>query len=139
MIISTRGRYALRVMIDLARHESAGYIPLKEIAERQEISEKYLESILKTLVQSRLVEGIRGKNGGYKIIKNLSDVTAWDIISATENELSVVACLKPGADVCSRAGECATLPMWQDFNTVLKDFFQKYTLYDLANGIKKQP
>ena len=137
MIVSTKGRYALRVMIDIAQHNGDGYIPLKEIAERQDISEKYLEAILKALVQSDLVTGVRGKNGGYKLNRRPSDITAWDVISVTESELSVVSCLSPGAEVCERASECTTLPMWREFNTVLKDFFQKYTIDDLAAGRKK--
>lgn len=137
MIVSTKGRYALRVMIDIAKQENAEYIPLKEIAERQNISEKYLEAILKILVQNELVTGVRGKNGGYKLAKNPSDITAWDVISVTESTLSVVSCLNPGAEACNRASECATLPMWQEFNTVLKEFFRKYTIDDLAKGRRK--
>ena len=137
MIVSTKGRYALRVMIDIAQHKDGEYIPLKVIAERQNISEKYLEAILKILVQNKLVKGARCKNGGYKLAKVPSGITAWDVISVTESELSVVSCLSPGAEACDRARECATLPMWQEFNTVLKEFFQKYTIEDLASGRKK--
>ena len=139
MIVSTKGRYALRVMIDIAQHGKDEYIPLKEIASRQSISGKYLEAILKLLVKSRLVTGVRGKNGGYKLSRDPSDITAWDVISVAESELSVVSCLCPGAEACDRASGCATLPMWQEFNTVMKDFFSKYTIADLANGKKKLP
>jgi Rrf2 family protein len=137
MIVSTKGRYALRVMIDIAKQNKVEYVPLNEIAERQSISEKYLEAILKILVQNGFVTGVRGKNGGYKLTKAPSEISAWDVISVTESELSVVSCLSPGAEVCDRASECATLPMWQEFNTVLREFFQKYTIDDLANGRKK--
>ncbi len=137
MIVSTKGRYALRVMIDIAQHKEDGYIPLNEIATRQGISEKYLESILKTMVQNHLVTGVRGKNGGYKLTRPAAEITAWDVISATESDLSVVACLSPGAEACERASQCVTLPMWREFNAMLKSFFQTYTIDDLVNG--KQP
>lgn len=133
MLISTKGRYALRVMIDLARHQNDEFIPLKEIAKRQGISEKYLESILKLLVINNIVTGTRGKKGGYKLMRRPSEYTAWDIISVTEKEFYAVSCLSPDAPVCSRANICPTLPMWKDFNQTLKDFFSKYTIADLAD------
>ena len=132
MIVSTKGRYALRVMIDLAQHIEDGYVPLKEVAERQGISEKYLEAIIKLLVENGLVSGIRGKNGGYKLLRKPSDITAWDVISVTESDFNAVACLSPGAPVCDRARICATLPMWMDFNVELKSFFGRYTIEGLA-------
>ncbi|MCR4694758.1 MAG: RrF2 family transcriptional regulator [Pseudobutyrivibrio sp.] len=134
MIISTRGRYALRVMIDIVQHNDSEYIPLKEIAERQEISEKYLESILKILVSNKLVEGVRGKNGGYRLSRDAEKITAWDVISVTENELTVVSCLNPDSPACDRAANCSTLPMWREFNKNLKNFFSNYTIEDLATG-----
>ena len=139
MIVSTRGRYALRVMIDLAQHTEDGYVPLKEVAERQGISEKYLEAILKQLVDSGLVSGVRGKNGGYKLVRKPCEYTAWDVISVTENDFHAVACLSPGAPLCERAGSCATLPMWKDFNEELKAFFTNYTIEGLADGVKRPP
>jgi len=132
MIISTKGRYALRVMIDMARHADAQPIPLKDIAARQEISEKYLEAILKLLVQHGLVAGSRGKNGGYRLTRSPADYTAWDIISAAENSLYAVECLTPNAAACSRAAHCATLPMWKAFNENVGQFFSGYTLEELA-------
>lgn len=135
MIVSTKGRYALRVMIDLSQHQNGTYIPLKEIAERQQISEKYLEAILKILVKESLVVGLRGKGGGYKLNKPASEINVWDILSVTESGLSPVSCLEPGAAVCPRAGSCETLPMWKDFNTTVKTFFQKYTVEDLSSSI----
>ena len=134
MIVSTKGRYALRVMIDLAQHIEDGYVPLKEVAERQGISEKYLEAIIKLLVENGLVSGIRGKNGGYKLLREPSDITAWDVISVTESDFHAVACLSPGAPVCERAKSCATLPMWMDFNDELKRFFSRYTIEGLAKA-----
>lgn len=132
MIVSTKGRYALRVMIDLAQHAEEGYVPLKEVAERQGISEKYLEAILKLLVENGLVSGVRGKNGGYRLLREPAAITAWDVISVTENDFHAVSCLSPGAPVCDRAKSCATLPMWMDFNEELKTFFGRYTIAGLA-------
>jgi len=132
MIVSTKGRYALRVMIDLAQHQDQQPLPLKEIAARQGISEKYLEAILKLLVQHHLVSGNRGKRGGYQLTRKPSEYTAWDIISAVENSFYAVECLAPDAGTCERASECATLPMWKDFNKAVEQFFRKYTLENLA-------
>ena len=136
MIISTKGRYALRVMVDLAQHQNGKYIPLKEIAERQEISEKYLESVLKVLVKEKFLLGLRGKGGGYMLNRPASQITAWDVISLTENNgLAAVSCLGPDAVSCPRDLSCSTLPMWQEFEQVVREFFSKYTIEDLAaNG-----
>lgn len=134
MLVSTKGRYALRVMIDLAQHAKEGYVPLKEVAERQGISEKYLEAILKLLVENGLVSGVRGKNGGYRLLRKPSDITAWDVISVAENDFHAVSCLSPGAPACDRANSCATLPMWRDFNEELQRFFSRYTVESLAGA-----
>jgi len=132
MLISTKGRYALRVMIDFARHSGEKVIPLKDVAERQGISEKYLEAIVKLLVQGGLLGGSRGKNGGYRLLKDPSEITAWDVISCAENSFYAVECLSPDAPKCERAEECATLPLWKDFNDTVRDFFQNYTIEELA-------
>ena len=131
MIVSTKGRYALRVMIDLAEHQAEGYIPLREVSERQAISEKYLESIVKTLVQNKLLQGLRGKGGGYKLTRKPEQYTVYDILSLTEGTLAPVSCLEEGAAICPTAGQCRTLPMWQELNTLVGDFFKGYTLADL--------
>lgn len=132
MVVSTKGRYALRVMIDLAQHQNGAYIPLKEIAERQEISEKYLEAILKILVSANMLVGLRGKGGGYKLNKSPEDYTVWDIIKVTEGGLVPVSCLESETTDCPRAGRCETLPMWKEFNATVEAFFSKYTIADLA-------
>lgn len=132
MVISTKGRYALRILIDMAKCDQSTYVSLRDIAERQDLSEKYLESIIKLLVQSGLVVGLRGKNGGYKLAKDAKDITAWDVISKTENDFYVVSCIGPDAPLCDRADSCATLPMWKDFSMELERFFSKYTIADLA-------
>ena len=132
MVVSTKGRYALRVMIDLAKYGKDAFVSLGDIAERQNLSEKYLESIIKMLVQEDLVKGHRGKNGGYKLSRDAKDITAWDVISVTENDFYVVACMDPKAPKCDRINSCVTLPMWKDFSETMENFFKKYTIAELA-------
>ncbi len=133
MIVSSKGRYALIVMIDLARHADDGYIPLREIAARQRISEKYLEAILRELVKNKLLDGIRGKGGGYRLVRSPEQYTAWDIISVAEEGISTVACLEMNGQVhCPNAAACDTLPMWRDFGKTIEEFFSGYTLSELA-------
>lgn len=131
MLISTKGRYSLRVMIDLAEHCSDGYIPLKEIAQRQEISEKYLESIIKLLVKDKLLIGLRGKGGGYKLTKLPEQYSVGSILRLTEESLSPVACLDPNADACPRIASCRTLPLWKGLNRVISEYLDHVTLADL--------
>lgn len=138
MVVSTKGRYALRVMIDIAEYGENSYVALGDIARRQGLSEKYLESIIKMLVQNKLVKGLRGKNGGYKLTKDAKEITAWDIISITENDFYVVACMDPNAPKCDRIAQCVTLPMWKEFSEEMKSFFQRYTIADLATKEVKQ-
>ncbi|MBR4557930.1 MAG: Rrf2 family transcriptional regulator [Clostridiales bacterium] len=133
MVVSTKGRYALRVMIDIAKYGEESYVALGDIAKRQGLSEKYLESIIKMLVQNKLVKGLRGKNGGYKLTKDASEITAWDVISITENDFYVVACMDPNAPKCDRIAQCVTLPMWKEFSEEMQKFFQKYTISELAS------
>ena len=118
-MISTKARYALRVMIDLAEHQDAGYIPLKDIAARQEISEKYLEIIIKILVKGKMLKGLRGKGGGYILTREPS---------------APVACLQPDAEVCNRKDICVTLPLWEKYYTLVHDFFFHITLEDVINN-----
>lgn len=134
MLISTRGRYALRVMIDLAEQQSGSYIPLKEIAQRQEISEKYLESIIKTLVHTGDVEGLRGKGGGYRLTRAPEDYSAGDLLRKMEGTLSPVACLGPGSASCSRAADCRTLPMWKELDRRVNDYLDSVSIADLMRG-----
>ena len=131
MLISTKGRYALRVMIDLAEHQAEGYIPLKEVAERQGISEKYLESIIKLLVRANLLSGLRGKGGGYKLTKATDLYTVGGILRLTEDSLAPVACLDPGAAVCEKMTECRTLSMWKGLDKVISDYLDSVTIADL--------
>lgn len=136
MIVSTKGRYALRVMIDLAEQDFGGYTPLKAIAVRQDISEKYLESILKTLVRNGFLEGLRGKGGGYRLTRAPEQYTVGSILRLTEDSLAPVACLSGTMPACKRVAECRTLPMWRDLNSLINNYFDGITLADLT---KKPP
>lgn len=134
MKISTRGRYALRVMIDLAEHYGEGYIPLKDVAQRQEISLKYLEKILPALSKNNMIEGVHGKGGGYRLARKAQEYRVGEIIRITEGDLAPVACLKSGGERCERTAECRTLPMWKRFYEIVNDYFDGITLADLADG-----
>ena len=134
MMVSTRGRYALRVMIDLSKQDREAYIPLKDIAERQEISEKYLESIVKSLTKAGLLEGLRGKGGGYKLTRPADEYTVYEILVLTEGGLAPVSCLECSGKSCDRASECPTLPMWRELDKMIRDYFEGITLSQLANN-----
>ena len=130
-MISTKGRYALRVMVDLAENAGEGCVPLKDIAERQGISKKYLESIVKRLVEGKMVEGISGKGGGYRLTRRPEEYSVGEILELTEGSLSTVACLSCGAPRCDRASDCRTLPLWFEFDRLTYDFFYGKKLSDL--------
>lgn len=136
MMVSTRGRYALRVLVDLAEHQSDGYITLKEIAGRQEISEKYLETIVKDLVKLHVLEGVRGKGGGYRLDKKPEEINVLEILRVMEGTLSPVACLAPDSKPCSRSADCRTLPLWQGLDQVVSDYLGKFTIQDLVRQAK---
>lgn len=138
MLISTRGRYALRVLIDLAEHGQGGYIPMKEIAQRQGISLKYLERILPVLTKSGMIEGLQGKTGGYRLTRPPEQCALGDILRLTEGDLAPVACLEAGAPACPRSGQCRTLPLWQEFSDLVNDFFDSKTLADVARLPKSE-
>ena len=133
-MISTKARYALRVMIDLAQNQQDGYIPLKDIAARQDISEKYLEIILKALVKGKIIKGLRGKGGGYMLTRSPEEYVIGEIIELTEGPLAPVACMLPDADPCPRKDTCMTLPLWQKYDSVIHDFFYNITLEEVLNG-----
>jgi Rrf2 family protein len=130
-MISTRGRYAIRVMIDLAEHENGSYIPLKDIAARQEISKKYLEIIVKDMVAGGLVTGASGKGGGYKLCRRPEDYSVGEILELMEGTLSSVACLAADTNDCPRRSACSTLPMWEEYDSMVHDFFFGKKLTDL--------
>ncbi len=139
MMISTKGRYALRVMIDLASQQTLSYTPLKEITQRQNISTKYLESILSTLVKANLVIGIRGKGGGYRLTQGPEEYTIGHILRLTEGSLAPVSCLHPKSPPCERVDSCPTLPMWKKLNDLIDEFFDGITLQDLVLAEKNAP
>lgn len=132
MLISTKGRYALRVMVDLAEHRGGGFIPLKEIARRQNISEKYLESIIKLLVRARMLSGLRGKGGGYKLTGDPEQYTVGAILRLTENTLAPVSCLEEDASTCPNAAECRTIALWKGLDKVINDYLENVTVADLT-------
>ena len=131
-MITTKGRYALRVMIDLAQHRGASNIPLKDIADRQDISKKYLEIITKELVKGGMLKSTSGKGGGYSLCREPEDYDVYEILELMEGSLSPVACLAPGAEPCPRANTCPTLPMWKEYNAMVRDFFRGKKLSDFT-------
>ena len=130
-MISTRGRYALRVLIDLSDHNNGKYIPMKDVAERQNLSLKYLERILPTLTKAKLIEGVHGKGGGYRLTRRPEDYTVGEILRLTEGDLAPVACLLPDAAPCPRAAECRTLKLWKDYYDMTNRYFDSISVADL--------
>lgn len=134
-MISTRGRYALLVLLDLAeRQGEEGYLPLKELAERHEISEKYLEAIVKSLVQAKILKGSRGKGGGYRLVRSPEECTLGSVLRQTEGDLAPVSCLEEGEVVCEKASECPTLPTWMRLNSMIQQFLDSVTLAQLMES-----
>ena len=131
-MISTKGRYGLRVMIDLAEQDSDKYIPLKDIAARQDISKKYLEIIVKELVNGKLLTGVSGKGGGYKLCRDPKDIPVGEIIELMEGTLSPVACLLDANNECPRKEKCETLPLWTEYEQLVRDFFYNKSLKDIC-------
>ena len=131
MLVSTRGRYALRIMLELGRHEGEGCVPLPVIAENQQISEKYLESIVSLLAKAKLVEGQRGKGGGYRLTRPLSECSVGEILRLTEGSLAPVSCLDGDTNACPRAGQCSTLPMWEKLDRLINGYLDSVRLSDL--------
>ena len=133
-MISTRGRYALRVMIDLAEHGGGDFVPMKEVAARQEISLKYIKHIMPLLTKENLVEGLHGKGGDYRLCRPPEDYSVGEILRITEGELAPVACLECGAKPCPRAAECRTLPMWKKYYAMTNEFFDGISIADLMKN-----
>lgn len=132
MMISTKGRYALRFLTDVAMHQEDRFVPLKEAALRQEISEKYLEIVVKELVRAGILETQRGKGGGYRLSRPPEEYRVKDILERMEGPLVPVACLEPGRAVCPRKDICQTLPLWQGLDQVISDYLSRFTLADLC-------
>ena len=133
MLVSTRGRYALRIMMELAKYDRNRYIPLPLIAENQEVSEKYLESIISVLAKAGLVEGLRGKGGGYRLSRELKDYSVGEILRLSEGSLAPVACLDRSKSGCPRAGKCQTLPMWEKLDSLINGYLDSVSLVDLIH------
>jgi Rrf2 family protein len=134
MKISTKGRYAMRVMVDIAEHSHGDYVPLHDIARRQEISVKYLQAILPVLTRAGFLDGQRGKGGGYRLGVNPDQCTALEVLEVAEGSLAPVTCLEDAVNRCSRAAQCRTLPMWQAFYDKTRGFFGGVTIKDLMGG-----
>lgn len=132
-MISTKGRYAIRILLDLAEHHTGSYIPMKEVAARQEISLKYIERILPPLKAAGLIASTHGIGGGYRLTRAPEEYTLWDILCVAEGDMAPVACLQSNAVPCSRAAECRTLPVWQGYYRVTREYFAGITLADLMN------
>lgn len=132
MMISTKGRYALRFLVDIAEHQDDGFVPLKDVAARQEISEKYLEIVVKELVKAGLLIAIRGKGGGYRLNRPPEEYGVKAILELMEGPLVPVACLEPGQEACPRRKDCRTFPLWQGLSKVISDYLVQFTLADLC-------
>lgn len=138
MIVSTKGRYALRVMLSFAQRGGDEYIPLKEIAEAEGISQKYLESIMTILSKAGFVDAVHGKGGGYRLNREPESYTVGSILKLTEGSLAAVSCTSQGAAACSRTTCCQTLPMWEKLEKMIDEFFEGITLADLLKEGKKE-
>lgn len=139
MNVTTRGRYALRVMLDLAQHGGSGFVSLKTVAERQDISMKYLEAIVCELKKAGLLESGRGKEGGYRLSRAPEGYSVGEILRVLEDNLAPVACIKAGGVDCDHAGECMTLPMWRELDELTNAYLESITLQDLICGEKWKP
>ncbi len=133
MMISTRGRYALRFLADLAKHQGDGYVTLKESAERQELSVKYLEIIAKELVRAKVITGLRGKGGGYRLTRPAGEINVLDVLRLTEENLVPVSCLKEDSSPCPRMAVCSTYRLWEGLNKLVSDYLSSYSVQDLAD------
>ena len=134
MLVSTKGRYALRVMVELACHSREEYVPLRTIAQQQSISEKYLESILTVLSKAGVIDGLRGKGGGYRLNREAKDYSVGEILRLAEGTLAPVSCLDCKPNKCERAASCRTLPMWEKLNTLISNYLYSVSLADLIDS-----
>ena len=133
-MISTKGRYSIRILLDLAEHRNGGYIPIKEVAARQETSLKYVEKLMPALKNAGLIDSTHGLGGGYRLTREPDGYTLWEILRLAEGDLAPVACLQENAAACSRAAECRTLLVWEKYYELTKDYFSGITLADLMNN-----
>ena len=138
MVVSTRGRYALRVLIDLAERREEGFIPLRDIVSRQGISQKYVENIMSSLSRAGLVEGVHGRGGGYRLTRAPEDYSLGEVLRLTEGDLAPVSCLEGGAAGCERAGQCRTLPVWDRLNEIINAYLDSVALADLLSPAEEK-
>lgn len=132
-MISTKGRYSIRILLDLAQHRSGKYIPMKDVAARQDISLKYIERLTPALRTAGLIESVHGIGGGYRLTRDPEEYTLWEILLLSEGDLAPVSCLQAGAEPCARAAECRTLSVWEGYYKLTKDYFSGITLADLLD------
>ena len=132
MQISTKGRYALRLMLDLAVHNTGELVKIKDISARENISEKYLESIVKSLTKADVLEGLRGKGGGYRLTRPAEEYNVYEILKLTEGSMAPVSCLEDAARECERRGMCATLPVWKGLEKVVREYLSGITIQELT-------
>ena len=133
-MISTKGRYSIRILLDLAQHHNGRFIPMKDVAARQDISLKYIERLTPALKAAELIESVHGIGGGYRLTRLPEDYTLWEILSLAEGDLAPVACLQAHAEPCERAAECRTLPVWEGYYKLTQEYFSKITLADLLDA-----
>ena len=134
-MISTKGRYSIRILLDLAQHRSGKYIPMKDVAARQDISLKYIERLTPALRTAGLIESVHGIGGGYRLTREPEEYTLWEILVLSEGDLAPVSCLQAGAEPCARAAECRTLSVWEGYYKLTKDYFSGITLADLLDTL----
>ncbi len=130
-MISTKGRYSVRIMLDLAEHRGGGFTPMKDVAARQGISLKYIERLMPALRRESLVDSVHGIGGGYRLNREPEEYTLWEILIAAEGDLAPVACLQGGVPECERSAQCRTLPVWTGFHQLTEEYFSNVTLADL--------
>ena len=130
-MISTKGRYSVRILLDLAEHHNGGYIPMKEVAARQDISLKYIERLMPALKSAGLIDSVHGAGGGYRLTRKPEEYPLGEILRLTEGSLAPVACLEEGAHPCDRAAQCRTLPVWNRLGQIMGDYLDSVTLRDL--------
>lgn len=133
-MISTKGRYSLRILLDLAEHRNGSFIPMKDVAKRQGISLKYIERLLPPLKEAGLIDSLHGKGGGYKLTREPDRYDLWEILSTAEGDLAPVECLKEDSEQCSRSAQCRTLPVWENYYKLIKNYFSGITLADLLKN-----
>ncbi len=139
MLVSTKGRYVTRMLLDIAMHQGDGYVPMRDVAARQQISKKYLEAFTGALTSAGVLGVRHGKTGGYRLTLPPDQVTLWDVICLTDGPLHAVACLERPENTCARCGFCMTLPAWEGLEKTVREYLESVTLQQLLDQAKPQP